>query len=71
MSLRNMRENGVRAVIANCEDCGHKADVVVDPLPDRVCVPDVRRRLVCSKCGGNRINTRPAWHTVLRPGMGV
>jgi hypothetical protein len=27
MSLANMRENGVRAVITTCEACGHKADV--------------------------------------------
>jgi hypothetical protein len=30
MALHNMRENGVRAVIATCQACGHKADVNVD-----------------------------------------
>jgi hypothetical protein len=27
MTLANIRENDVRAVIATCEACGHKADV--------------------------------------------
>jgi hypothetical protein len=36
MTLANMRSNSVRAVIATCEACGHKADVNVDALlPDR------------------------------------
>ncbi|MGO4871779.1 MAG: hypothetical protein ACLPGW_14415 [Roseiarcus sp.] len=71
MTLGNMRENGVRAVTATCEDCGHKADVVVDQFPDTVAVPEARRRLRCSQCDGKRINTRPAWHTAQRAGMGV
>ena len=33
MTLGNMRKNGVHAVTATCEDCGHKADVVVGPAP--------------------------------------
>lgn len=71
MTLANMRENGVHAVTATCEACSHKADVVVDRLPDDVFVPDVAKRLRCSQCGSNRINSRPAWHTMLRPGMGI
>ena len=58
MTLGNMRENGVRAV-------------VVDQLPEMVAVPEVGRRLRCSQCGSKRIDTRPAWHTKLRPGMGI
>ena len=27
MTLANMRENGVRAVIASCANCGRSADV--------------------------------------------
>jgi hypothetical protein len=34
MTFANMRANGVRAVIATCEACGHKADVNVDALPE-------------------------------------
>ena len=63
MTLANMRMNGVRAVIATCEACGHKADVNVDALPEGVTVPEVGRGLRCSHCGGKQINTRPAWHT--------
>ena len=36
MTLANMRQNGVRAVSATCEGCGHKADVNVDALPETV-----------------------------------
>jgi DNA-directed RNA polymerase subunit RPC12/RpoP len=63
MSLANMRANGVRAVIAACEACGHKADVIVDAMPETTFVPEGGRRLRCTACGGKRINTRPAWHT--------
>ena len=45
MTLANMRMNGVRAVIATCEACGHTADVNVDALPERVTVPEAGRRL--------------------------
>lgn len=70
MTLSNMRELGVRAVSATCEDCNHKADVVVDQLDGGQFAPDVGRRMRCSACGGKRVETRPAWHTVKRPGMG-
>jgi hypothetical protein len=62
MSLANMRQNGVRAVIATCA-CGHKADVNVDALRETTFVPHVGRRLRCSQCGATRVDTRPAWHT--------
>jgi hypothetical protein len=39
MTLRNMRQNDVRAVIATCQVCGHKADVNVDALAGTVIVP--------------------------------
>ena len=70
MTLGNMRDNGVRAVIAECRDCHHKADVVVDQLAADVFVPDVGARMRCSACNSRRIETRPAWHTSKRPGMG-
>ncbi len=63
MSLANMRQNGVRAVIATCETCGHVADVNVNALAETVTVPEVGRRFRCGQCGGKLINTRPAWHT--------
>ena len=63
MTLSNMRANGVHAVSAACEACGHKADVSVDALPETVTVPKAGPRLRCSRCGGKTISTRPAWHT--------
>jgi DNA-directed RNA polymerase subunit RPC12/RpoP len=65
VSLCNMRQNGVRAVIAACQACGHKADVNVDALPETIIVPEAGRQLRCNRCGGKRIDTRPAWHTNL------
>jgi hypothetical protein len=62
MTLANMRANGIRAIIATCA-CGHKADVIVDALPETTFVPEAGRRLSCSACGGKKIDTRPAWHT--------
>jgi hypothetical protein len=62
MTLTNMRANGVRAVIATCEACGHKAGVNVDALLENVFVPEAGRRLRLSACGGKRVDTRP-WHT--------
>ena len=35
MSLANMRQNGVRAVIATCESCNRSADVNVDALLEK------------------------------------
>ena len=66
MTLQNMRQNGVRMVIAQCESCGPSADVNVDALPETVEVPKTGQRLRCSGCGGKRIATRPAWHTAQR-----
>ena len=69
MSLANMRSNGVRMVTATCEACGHAADVI-DALPETIAVPETARRLRCSRCGGKRVLTRPAWHTgTRRPGV--
>lgn len=70
MTLGNMRSLGVRAVAATCRACGRAADVVVDQLDRAIFVPDVGRRLRCSACGGRRVETRPAWHTLKRAGMG-
>jgi hypothetical protein len=69
MTLANMRANGVHAVSAACEACGHKADVNVDALPETLAVPKAGQRLRCSACGGKTILTRPAWHTARRAGV--
>jgi hypothetical protein len=63
MSLRNMREHGVRSVLAICQEtsCGHSASVNVDSMSDRFPVPDVSLRLRCSKCGSRNVKTQPDW----------
>jgi hypothetical protein len=61
-----MRANGVLVVTAQCEGCGHSADVNVDALPETVEVPKASQRLRCSRCGGKTITTRPAWHMAQR-----
>ena len=70
MTLANMRQNGVRALIATCRACARETDVNVDALPGDVYVPTAGRRLVCSACGARGARTVPAWHTMRRPGMG-
>ena len=65
MSLANMRQNGVRMVIASYANCGRSADVNVDLLPETLTVPEAGKRLRCSQCG-KTISTRPAWHTSSR-----
>jgi hypothetical protein len=43
MTLGNMRRNGVRALIATCQACGHKADVNVDVLAATIFDPEAGR----------------------------
>ena len=63
MTLGNMREHGVRTVVAHCQqpNCSHSASIDVDALPDRFPVPDVALRLRCSRCGSRNVKTQPAW----------
>ena len=68
MTLANMHANGIRAVTATCQACGHQADVNIDTLPETLTVPEAGQRLRCSHCGGKTISTRPAWHTNRRQG---
>jgi hypothetical protein len=46
MSLRNMREHGVRSVLALCQEasCGHSGSINGDRLPDSFPVPYVSLR---------------------------
>ena len=45
MTLANMRQNGVNALIATCQTCRHKADVKVNALPETVIVPEAGHRI--------------------------
>ena len=44
-----------------CCDCGHERDVnpAAVPLPAETPVPEVGKRMRCSKCGSRKINTKP------------
>lgn len=44
-----------------CCACGHERDLDPStlPLPGDTPVPHVRRRMVCSKCGAKKADTRP------------
>jgi hypothetical protein len=63
MDLANMRENGVRALLVNCLDCTHRAEINVDDQPGHLAVKSFEPRMVCGKCGSRRIDVRPAWGT--------
>jgi hypothetical protein len=69
MTLANMRQNGVRSVIASCANCARSLDVNVDLLPETLTLSEVGNSLRCSHCGGNTISTRPPWHTSPRQGV--
>jgi hypothetical protein len=61
----NMRELGVRRLIASClnDACRHTALIDVSNYPAEAEVPSFSRRVKCAKCGsrGNKINVRPNW----------
>jgi hypothetical protein len=59
MSLRNMREHGVRSGLATCQEssCGHAGSINVDDPPDNFPVPDLSLHLRCSACGSRKVKT--------------
>jgi hypothetical protein len=65
MTLGNMRELGVKRLIASClnDACRHQGLVDVSNYPADTEVPWFRSRVKCSKCGGrgNKIGVRPNW----------
>jgi hypothetical protein len=63
MDLANMRQNGVRSLLASCLDCYHDATLNVDHLPGHLAVPSIGNRMTCTKCGSKRVTVRPAWAT--------
>ncbi|MGF1456893.1 MAG: hypothetical protein ACFB6R_16110 [Alphaproteobacteria bacterium] len=47
-----------------CETCGHNTSLQPSALAERLgdCpVPDVAGSMICSRCGGREITTRPDW----------
>jgi hypothetical protein len=69
MTLANMRQQGIRHLIAFCHNdaCRHQAVIDVSAYGDDVEVPSFARRAKCSKCGGRRVDVRPNWKE--QPGM--
>ena len=65
MDLANMRQNGVRRLIAYClnDACRHTALIDVSGYPDAVEVPEFGKRAKC----GKRVDVRP--NSKGKPGM--
>jgi hypothetical protein len=61
MRLGHMRQLGVRSLSVHCAGCGHRAVLDVGRHADDVEVQAFRSRLVCSGCGGRRVDVRPNW----------
>jgi hypothetical protein len=65
MTLGNMRELGVKRLLASClnDACRHQGLVDVSGYPADTEVPWFRSRVKCAKCGsrGNKIDVRPNW----------
>ena len=63
MTLGNMRQLGVRNLVASClnDACRHTALVDVSSYPADTEVPWFRSRVKCAKCGarGNKTDVRP------------
>src|SRR6476660_7062516 len=66
MTLGNMRELGVKRLIASClnDACRHTALIDVWSYPAETEIPYFKSRVVCAKCGsrGNKIDVRPNWN---------
>jgi len=60
MTLGNMRELGVKRLIASClnDACRHTALIEVWSYPAETEIPYFKSRVVCAKCGsrGNKID---------------
>jgi hypothetical protein len=63
LMLGSMRQLGVRGLIVSClnPQCRHEAIFSADDYADEIEVPSFALRMVCSKCGGKRVDVRPNW----------
>ena len=63
MDLANMRRNGVRGLSVAClnHTCRHELIFSADDYSGDTKLSWLRSRMVCSKCGGKRIDVRPNW----------
>jgi hypothetical protein len=61
MDLANMRQNGVRSLWIQCNQCRHTTVMNVDHLPGDLTLPSFGPRMVCTKCGTIGADARPNW----------
>jgi hypothetical protein len=65
MTLGNMRQLGVRNLVAFClnDACRHEGLIDVSSYPAETEVPYFSRHVVCAKCGarGRHIDVWPNW----------
>jgi hypothetical protein len=63
MTLGNMRELGVHRLLVSCPnpDCRHEVVFDASDYPDDTEVSSFVRRMICSKCGGEKAFVRPNW----------
>ena len=64
MTLRNMRENGVRSLIVHCSNvtCRHEKIMNVDAYGDNMYVPSFGPRMRCDRCGQRGADVMPNWN---------
>jgi hypothetical protein len=67
MDLENMRQNGVRSLDVQCNQCRHKVIVNVDHLPGHLTVPSFGPRMVCTFVMREDRRRRPAELARARP----
>jgi hypothetical protein len=71
MTLGNMRQLGVRNLVAFClnDACRHEGLIDVRGYPAETEVPWFRLQVKCRKCGarGRHIDVRPNWKSSHRP----
>jgi hypothetical protein len=61
MDSANMRQNGVRSLDVQCNQCRHRVIVNVDHLPGNLTLPSFGLRMACTKCGAIGADARPNW----------
>ena len=63
MTLGIMRELGVHRLLVSCLNpaCRHEVAFDVSNYPGDMDVPSLARRMICSKCGGEKAFVRPNW----------
>ena len=62
-TLSEMRELGVHELSVACRNpsCGHEITFSADDYADHLELLWFRPRMICSSCGGGRLDVRPNW----------